>query len=159
MPIQTPNLLLWTVKSFGLIGKQLPEKYKENFNVSSEGPSSEVSTCPFQLMKDWRSFYWSLPDERRSLETSHFSCISINLKQTYYVLNHPIWPRRTSHPKPFWLMHPTIKVLPTELRGQFPRLLAFFGFDSNRSQANFSACPVRTNLERIILNIYLRLNK
>jgi hypothetical protein len=58
MPIQTPNLLLWTVKSFGLIGKQLPEKYKENFDVSSEGPSSEVSTWPFQLMKDWRSFYW-----------------------------------------------------------------------------------------------------
>ena len=26
--------------SFGLIGIQLPEKYKENFDVSSEGPSS-----------------------------------------------------------------------------------------------------------------------
>ena len=25
--------------SFGLIGIQLPEKYKENFDVSSEGPS------------------------------------------------------------------------------------------------------------------------
>jgi hypothetical protein len=28
------------VLSFGLIGIQLPEKYKENFDVSSEGPSS-----------------------------------------------------------------------------------------------------------------------
>jgi hypothetical protein len=28
-------------KSFGLIGIQLPEKYKENFDVSSEG----ASTC------------------------------------------------------------------------------------------------------------------
>jgi hypothetical protein len=27
-------------KAFGLIGIQLPEKYKENFDVSSEGPSS-----------------------------------------------------------------------------------------------------------------------
>jgi hypothetical protein len=41
-------------KSFGLIGIQLPEKYKENFDVWSEGPSTcTVSVCVqlFQLRK------------------------------------------------------------------------------------------------------------
>ena len=33
-------------ESFGLIGIQLPEKYKENFDVSSEGASTcAVSVC------------------------------------------------------------------------------------------------------------------
>jgi hypothetical protein len=33
-------------ESFGLIGIQLPEKYKENFDVSSEGASTcTVSVC------------------------------------------------------------------------------------------------------------------
>ena len=33
-------------ESFGLIGIQLPEKYKENFDVSSEG----ASTCSLVLL-------------------------------------------------------------------------------------------------------------
>jgi hypothetical protein len=33
-------------ESFGLIGIQLPEKYKENFDISSEGASTcTVSVC------------------------------------------------------------------------------------------------------------------
>jgi hypothetical protein len=33
-------------ESFGLVGIQLPEKYKENFDVSSEGASTcAVSVC------------------------------------------------------------------------------------------------------------------
>jgi hypothetical protein len=32
-------------ESFGLIGIQLPEKYKENFGVSSEGPSTGHLYC------------------------------------------------------------------------------------------------------------------
>jgi hypothetical protein len=33
-------------ESFGLIGIQLPEKYKENFDVPSEGaPTCTVSVC------------------------------------------------------------------------------------------------------------------
>ena len=37
-----------------LVGMQLPEKYKENFNISSKGPSSVVTS------RDWEncmSFY------------------------------------------------------------------------------------------------------
>jgi hypothetical protein len=42
-----------------MIGMQLPEKYKENFDVSSEGPTSGV---------------WPVtPDQGPSLETSKFS--------------------------------------------------------------------------------------
>jgi hypothetical protein len=33
-------------ESFGLIGIQLPEKYKENFDVSSEG----ASTCAVSVL-------------------------------------------------------------------------------------------------------------
>ena len=45
-----------------MIGMQLPEKYKENFDVSNEGPSSEVT--PLSLVT---------PDEGPSLKTSKFS--------------------------------------------------------------------------------------
>jgi hypothetical protein len=31
------------MNKLSLVGKQLPEKYKENFDVSSEGPSPGVS--------------------------------------------------------------------------------------------------------------------
>jgi hypothetical protein len=31
------------MNKLSLVGMQLPEKYKENFNVSSEGPSSGVT--------------------------------------------------------------------------------------------------------------------
>jgi hypothetical protein len=38
-------------ESFGLIGIQLPEKYKENFDVSSEGASTcAVSICIHRLL-------------------------------------------------------------------------------------------------------------
>ena len=33
-------MVLWSCDKFSLVGMQLPEKYKENF----EGPSSEVTT-------------------------------------------------------------------------------------------------------------------
>jgi hypothetical protein len=45
-----------------LVGIQLPEKYKENFDVSSEGPSSRVTSKVLVA-----------PDEWPSLETSKFS--------------------------------------------------------------------------------------
>ena len=44
------------------VGMQLPEKYKANFDVSSEGPWSGVT--PLSLVT---------PDEGPSLETSKFS--------------------------------------------------------------------------------------
>jgi hypothetical protein len=34
------RLLQYSLEIFGLIGMQLPEKYKENFDVSSEYPLS-----------------------------------------------------------------------------------------------------------------------
>jgi hypothetical protein len=34
------QIILYSLESFGLIGIQLPEKYKENFDVSSEGASA-----------------------------------------------------------------------------------------------------------------------
>jgi ribulose 1,5-bisphosphate carboxylase large subunit-like protein len=52
--LETCNNFLWTVcasvgsannmNKLSLVGMQLPEKYKKNFDVSSEGPSSGV-TC------------------------------------------------------------------------------------------------------------------
>ena len=35
------------INKLSLVGMQLPEKYKENFDVSSEGPSSGVSSQTF----------------------------------------------------------------------------------------------------------------
>ena len=43
------------INTFSLVGMQVPEKYKENFDVSSEGPSSGG--------RPWRT-----PDEGPSLE-------------------------------------------------------------------------------------------
>jgi hypothetical protein len=37
-------------ESFGLIEMQLPEKYKENLDVSREGPSVETSKFFFRLL-------------------------------------------------------------------------------------------------------------
>jgi hypothetical protein len=36
--------LILNCNKLSLVGMQLPEKYKENFDVSSEGPSSEVTS-------------------------------------------------------------------------------------------------------------------
>ena len=33
------------MNKLSLVGMQLPEKYKENFDVSSEGPSSGVTSA------------------------------------------------------------------------------------------------------------------
>jgi hypothetical protein len=48
-----------------LVEMQQPEKYKENFDVSSEGPSSEVLT---KLNK-----FYNTPDEGPSLEMLEFA--------------------------------------------------------------------------------------
>jgi hypothetical protein len=49
-----------------LVGKQFPEKYKENFDVSSEAPSLVT------------------PDEGPSLETSKFSLIYFQVVASLY---------------------------------------------------------------------------
>jgi hypothetical protein len=60
------------MSKLSLVGMQLPEKYKENFNVSSDGLSSAVT-----------------PDEGPSLETSKFSlnfsdiCIPTNYESFF----------------------------------------------------------------------------
>jgi hypothetical protein len=40
VPVEVVPIIL---NKFSLVGMQLPEKYKEKFDVSSEGPSSGVS--------------------------------------------------------------------------------------------------------------------
>ena len=50
------------MNKLSLVGMQLPEKYKENFDVSSEGPSSGVTIY---------SYKWP------SLETSQFDSLYI----------------------------------------------------------------------------------
>ena len=47
------------MNKLSLVGMQLPQKYKENFDVSSEGPWSGVTS--------------QTPDQGPSLETSKFS--------------------------------------------------------------------------------------
>jgi hypothetical protein len=51
------------MNKLSLVGMQLPEKYKENFDASSEGPSSGVTDV-------WN---YLTPDEGPSLETSKCS--------------------------------------------------------------------------------------
>ena len=48
-------------ESFGLIGKQVPEKYKENFDVSSEGEA----TCTVLIVciqYSYLTFYTVVPN-------------------------------------------------------------------------------------------------
>ena len=55
------------MNKLSLARMQLPEKYKENFDVSSEGPSSEVTS---------QEDHWLVtPDKGPSLKTSKFSAI------------------------------------------------------------------------------------
>jgi hypothetical protein len=49
---------------------QLPEKYKKNFDVSSEGPSSGVSEARENYMNFYAKNISRDPDEGPSLETS-----------------------------------------------------------------------------------------
>jgi hypothetical protein len=56
-------IVTWTVcasvgsvnnmNKLSLVGMQLPEKYEENFDVSSEGPSYTRRPCQWKLVIDW----------------------------------------------------------------------------------------------------------
>jgi hypothetical protein len=53
-------------ESFGFIGIQLPEKYKENFDVSSEGASTcTVSVCSY-------TSYFTFTDKYNLLKNEYF---------------------------------------------------------------------------------------